>query len=637
MAAEQASRPASATRRRTRLPLGVNYYPTDTEAASDWYAGDVAADFAAMRALQFQLVRVFVSWRLLEPQVGQYSDEAFDRLARVLELARANQLKVIVCLFGDDRHSDLLGVAWGTKRDPRTDAYLVQREIALAQKVVARFRSEVAVFAWDLANESFCTGFAATGEFERWVSVMRDAVREIDTDRPVMISVDPETLITSTGVDARVSLAESEFSVSHATALYRSFAAPGPLTSGQGTYLDAFLLRNASTSVPTIMDDVGVFSLEASHAEEAAHLRTALWSGLMNGASAALLRRWRDFVAERREPYSADADEAVVGVYDASGQPKAALKEALDLMRVAARLDSSAYDRLAERTAILVPAERFEPLPNLARLVDPRACLAAFSAAKEAHVPVALAHEGDELTAWSVLVVPSAHQLDPTTWAQLTRFVQGGGSLVVSHGVGEAHPVMGELFGVQFMGDDGPRQRLECRVAQPDALGPLESFEVALALPGFARIGLGGSATVVATDAAGSPLVTSNQFGQGRAVYLAAPLERAIALAGDAGAPAQARAMLRIIYGAVARSAGCAMPLECDAPDVELALFRGAEDDVLLALNHAPEQRSATIRLARPVASVADVRGGDTVATSGEQFAVEFGPNGTAALRLTYA
>ena len=73
---------------------------------------------------------------------------------------------------------------------------------------------------------------------------------------------------------------------------------------------------------------------------------------------------------------------------------------------------------------MLVPAERYEPLPNLAGLFDPRACLSAFIGAKQAHVPVTLAEEADDFVGYSVLIVPSAFRLGEDTWIRLAAFVQ---------------------------------------------------------------------------------------------------------------------------------------------------------------------------------------------------------------------
>lgn len=635
--APAATPPGKTPRRNALFPVGVNYYPLDTETQSwdDWYTGDVTADFAAFAEARLSIIRVFLSWKVLEPQVGQYDEDALERFADVLAAAREHKLQVIVCFFADDRLAEMLDVPWGKRRDPRTDSYLIQREVALVQKVVNRFRSETAVFAWDLANEAFASGFESAGAFESWAGQLREAVREVDPDRPVIISVDPETLFRHTGVDPRAALDDNEFLVSHATSAYRAYAAEGPLTLGPSTYLDSFLLRSAARELPVVMDDAGVFALDNSAAEESAFVRTALYSAFMNRAAGVLLRRYRDLDTERREPYFRDPFEVLVGLADTDGEPKPAFEEVASFIRVAARIDLRRYQLAQERTAVLIPNERYAPLPNLAGLYDPRACLQAYIAAKQAHVPVAIARETDEFAAYSVLIVPSTFELEAASWERLAAFVQGGGSLVLSYGGGDAHPAIREIFGVEFLGDGGGRERLSCRVAQADVLGALRSFDASLEVPNFALLGHGG-ATVVATDSKGSPLLTLNQLGQGRAIYMAAPIERALAQGDPYASPVPVTAMLQTVYGAVARAAGCGAPVECDAPQVETALFLGDEDDILVLLNHTADKVTAGFSLERPVVAIADVRGGQPVAVGDTTFGVPVAPNGAVALRLSY-
>jgi hypothetical protein len=232
--------------------------------------------------------------------------------------------------------------------------------------------------------------------------------------------------------------------------------------------------------------------------------------------------------------------------------------------------------------------------------------------------------------------VPSAAKLSGEMWRELAAFVQGGGSVILSYGGGDADPAVREIFGIEFLGDHGPRRTFSCRVAQPGMLGELTSFDARLELPHFALLGHGG-ATVVATDATGSPLLTSNQFGQGTAVFCAAPVERAIAQGDPWAAPEEVRSLLRTVYGSVARAAGAAPVLGCDSPDVEVAVFLGEDDDIVLALNHAPVAITATLTSERAVAGVADVRGGKPAEVGARSFGVPLGPNAAAALRLTYA
>lgn len=625
-------------KRSVTFPLGIDYYPLDAERAgfADWYAGDVEADFAAFAAARFSLVRIFVSWKLFEQQVGNYDDEAESRLSALVDAARTHGLQLIVCFFADDRMSEGNDVTWGKRRDPRTDSYLVQREVSLVQRIVQQYRADAAIFAWDLANEAFCTGFETAAALETWVKTLREAVREVDNERPVLLSVDPETLFRASGVDARNAIDTCEFALSHVTPPYQAYAAEGPVTSGPATYLDSFLLRSARRDLPVLVDGVGVASLDYSASQEAAAVRTALYSAIMNRGAGALLRRWRDVETERREPYYRDPYEVLVGVTDIDGQRKPALEEVARFSRIAARLDLRRYAPQPERVAVLIPTERYEPLPSLASLHDPRSCLQSYISAKEAQLPVAILREGDPLGEHSVVIVPSASRLLQRTWRDLTEFVQGGGSLVMSYGGGDADPAVRELFGVEFLGDYGGRADLSFRVAQPDALGPLRSYDARLAVPHFALLG-GGGATIVATDAKGSPLLTINTYGSGRAVYFAVPIERALA-SGDAWAsPEAVRATLRTVYAAVARTAGAALPLACDRPEVEIALFTGEADDLVLLLNHTPEKVTAQITTERPVATVADIRGGAPADVGGREFGVPLSPNGAAALRVVWA
>lgn len=625
-------------RRNAHYPVGVALYPLDaeTQSWSDWYGRDPGEDLAVLEEARFALVRLFVSWKVLEPQVGQYDEDALDRLGDVIDALRGKKLQAIVCFFADDRHAELAEVPWGKRRDSRTDNYLVQREVALVQRIVTRFRSDSGVFAWQMANEAFCTGFETADALESWTRQIRDAIREVDPERPITLGVDPETLYRATAVDARRAVDTCEFGVSHVTAAYRAYAAEGPITSGPATYLDAFLLRAADRGRPVLLDDVGVISLDNSPAEEAAALRMSLWSGLTNRASGALARRMRDFATERREPYFLDPFETLVGLIDAEGERKPVFEEARKFIRTAARIDLKRTEPTPERTAIIMPAERFEPLPNLAGLYDPRACLSAFVAVKEAHVPATVAFETDDFGAYSVLIVPSAFTLADSTWVRLAAFVQGGGTLVLSYGGGDAHPAIRELFGIESLGDGGPRTVLSCRVAQQDVLGSLDSFDARLDVPNYALLS-GGTATIVATDAQGSPLLTVNQVGQGRAVYIALPLERAIAQGDPWATPESVRKILREIYGAVARAAGCGAPIACDVPEVEVTLFSGESEDVLVLVNHAPVKVAASLTTERRVASIADVRGGAAVAVGGTLFGVPLEANGAVALRLSYA
>jgi endo-1,4-beta-mannosidase len=624
--------------RNTLFLVGASLYPLDseTQAPEEWYERDLSSDLDALAKAHCSLVRVFVSWRVLEPQVAQYSESMFARFLAVIGAIRERKMAAIVCLFADDRHAELSDVTWGTRRDPRTDQYLLQREAALVTTLATHLKGESGVFGWQLGNEAFLSRFTSAEALGAWFDALREAIREVDSARPVGLGADAETLFQATGIDARDVIEHCELCVSHASSAYRAYAAEGPLGTGPSTYLDAYLLRVAHRGRPVILDDVGTLTPSYSVAEEAAHVRTVLWSGLANRAGGALVRRLRDMQTEKREPYFIDPFESLVGVADVDGMAKPAFREISEFVKTLSRVDLRNYSLIAERTAVLVPNERYKPLPSLASLYDPRSCLHSFITAKRAHVPVTVLRETDEFTDQLVLVVPSAFDLLDATWERLAQFVQGGGTLLLSYGGGDAHPAIREIFGVESLGDDGPRDTLSCRIAQPDVLGALQSFDVRFEVPNFAMLSSGG-ATIVATDATGNPLLTVNQLGQGKAVYIAIPLERAIAQGDPWATPAPVTEFAMEVYGAVARGAGCGAPLKCDDPDVEVALFQGDGEDILVLINHSIRKLTAPIVTDRMVASIASVRPGAPAVVGGRSFGVPLGPSAVAVLRVDYA
>ncbi len=162
-------------RRGPLFGVGVSVYPSNIESAGPdaWYTPDMAPGFERLAEAGCTLVRLFVSWRVLEPQVGQYDREALDRFAAVVSAATSRGLRVIVCFFADDRHSELSDVVWGRRRDARTDPYLVEREAALIGTVVSRLHSDKSVVAWQLGNEAFLSGFTNATSLEAWVGKLR--------------------------------------------------------------------------------------------------------------------------------------------------------------------------------------------------------------------------------------------------------------------------------------------------------------------------------------------------------------------------------------------------------------------------------------------------------------------------------
>jgi endo-1,4-beta-mannosidase len=614
--------------------VGVDYQPIDDERrCGDWYELDYPSDFSAIAEAGLRRVRLTCAWRLMEPQVGQYDEAVFARLDALIAAAAAAGLEVVLCLFAHDSVAALSEVPWATGRDAFTDTYLFERQAEFARHLASRYKGEPAVVAWELADAAYLRGFITEPALEAWTLALRSAVRAIDEDRPLRLGIDAETHLRATGVDARPAIDLCEEAAVAPSPEYVAYAVDGASGGRMGSHLDGFLLHLALDELPVVAESIGPRDLEGSSAQDLVGLRTGLYSALMNGASGAMLRRWRGLLTEPRAPYHVDPEESLAGVLLPDGTPTAMLAEVRRFAEVAAAV--GCYELVPERVAVLVPTERYQVLPSLAGIRTPRTCLAAYVAAKEAHLPVTVVREGDRVLRARVIIVPGACALGAETWRSLTAFVQAGGAAVLSYGGGDADPALREIFGVEFLGDDGPRTSLSCRVAQPDLLPGVTNFASPVPVPHFARLGA-GSATVVATDHDGAPLVTLRQYGQGRALFVAAPLERILAEADPAAVPEAVWSLVRGIYAGLAGATGAVGALRCDRPDVEFGHFIGTDDDIVVLLNHADVAQSATLVFPREVADVSDACGGTPVRVASTAFGVPLGASGVAALRVTY-
>jgi len=345
--------------------IGVDYQPIDDERrAGDWYELDYQADFAAIAEAGLRRIRLTCAWRLMEPQVGQYDEAALARLDAVIAAAAAAGLEVVLCFFAHDSLATLSEVPWATGRDAYADIYLFERQAEFARHIVSRYRDEPAIVAWELADAFYLRGFTTEPVLEAWTLEIRGAVRAIDEIRPLRLGIDAETHLRATGVDARPAIDLCEEAAAAPSPEYAAYAAGGATNGRIGSRSHGFLLRLAADELPVVAEGIGPRDLEGSAADDVVALRAGLYSALMNGASGAMLRRWRGLSTEPRSPYRVEPDESLAGVCLPGGTPTAMVAEVSRFAEVAAAVGG--YELVPDRVAVMMPAERSQVLPSLA-------------------------------------------------------------------------------------------------------------------------------------------------------------------------------------------------------------------------------------------------------------------------------
>jgi hypothetical protein len=134
------------------VPFGVNYFRPGTGWAPQvWKQFDPEAtrrDFARLRALGANCVRVFLTFGSFYPEPGRLSPEGLEKLDRFLALAEAAGLYVHPT--GPDHWEGLPGWARG---DRLAEEPVLRALEDFWRLLAARYRGRAVIFAYDLLNE----------------------------------------------------------------------------------------------------------------------------------------------------------------------------------------------------------------------------------------------------------------------------------------------------------------------------------------------------------------------------------------------------------------------------------------------------------------------------------------------------
>lgn len=195
--------------------IGVNYWASNAgiNMWNRWDESAVARDFDLLAEADVHVIRMFPLWPDFQPIVALYGGNhalrciGFDdmpmphtpegeagvdpvmmeRFARVLDLARERNIKIIVGL--------LTGWMSGKLYCPRaleglnlhTHPTALKWELKFIRYFVNRFKSHPAVAAWDIGNECNCMEVTTDRDTAyTWSLTIANAIRAEDSDRPVI-------------------------------------------------------------------------------------------------------------------------------------------------------------------------------------------------------------------------------------------------------------------------------------------------------------------------------------------------------------------------------------------------------------------------------------------------------------------
>ncbi|MBN8655230.1 MAG: cellulase family glycosylhydrolase [Anaerolineae bacterium] len=263
--------------------LGVNYWPR--RKAMYWWsqfdAGEVREEFALIKEIGMNVVRLFLLWDDFQPDPNSVNTEAVNNLVKVADIAIEHGLGLDVTFFtghmsgpnwsprwllGGDlppaAHShwlrDVVSEGKLTDKGYRNmfhDEQAIKAERLLLQTVVGALKDHPAVWMWNLGNEPDLFAWPDTSDQgAAWVKEMVTLIKSIDPKRPVTIGLHGDGIHRDNGLRVDKVYAHTDVAVMHSYPMYSDWARK-PLDPDYVPFTCA--LTAALGGKPVLMEEFG--------------------------------------------------------------------------------------------------------------------------------------------------------------------------------------------------------------------------------------------------------------------------------------------------------------------------------------------------------------------------------------------
>jgi endo-1,4-beta-mannosidase len=263
--------------------LGVNYWPR--RKAMYWWsqfdAGEVREEFALIKEIGMNVVRLFLLWDDFQPDPNSVNTEAVNNLVKVADIAVEHGLGLDVTFFtghmsgpnwsprwllGGDlppaAHShwlrDVVSEGKLTDKGYRNmfhDEQAIKAERLLLQTVVGALKDHPAVWMWNLGNEPDLFAWPnSSDEGAAWVKEMVTLIKSIDPKRPVTIGLHGDGIHRDNGLRADKVYAHTDVAVMHSYPMYSDWARK-PLDPDYVPFTCA--ITAALAGKPVLMEEFG--------------------------------------------------------------------------------------------------------------------------------------------------------------------------------------------------------------------------------------------------------------------------------------------------------------------------------------------------------------------------------------------
>lgn len=262
--------------------LGVNYWPR--RKAMYWWsnfdAGEVREEFAIIKDIGLNVVRLFLLWDDFQPEPDSVNKDALANLVKVADIAAEHGLGLDVTFFTGHMSGPnwsprwLLGgdlppaahpwirdiVSEGKKTDKGYrnmfhDEMALKATRLLLRTVVGALKDHPGIWMWNLGNEPDLFAWPNSSDAgAAWVKEMTGLIKSIDPKRPVTIGLHGDGLHRDNGLRIDKVYKQTDVAVMHSYPMYTPWARQ-PLDPDFVPFTCA--MTSALCGKPVLMEEFG--------------------------------------------------------------------------------------------------------------------------------------------------------------------------------------------------------------------------------------------------------------------------------------------------------------------------------------------------------------------------------------------
>jgi hypothetical protein len=522
-----------------RFILGCNYWASHAGTAmwSQWRPEVVEDDFRKLSEAGLQVLRVFPLWSDFQPihrlygwagipheyrfgenplpdtQAGQagISVEMMERFAELIRLAEKYHFKLIVSLLAGWMSGRLFVPSALEGRNIITDPLAVMWQVRFVRYFVRYFKNSQAIIAWEPGNECNCLAQANREQAWLWNSTINDAIRSIDSMRPVISGM--HSLSTRSDVPWTIhDQAElTDMLTTHPYPLFTPHCDREPLNT-----LRSCLHATAESrfyadigSKPCLIEEIGTLgSMIAGDKVVGDYARTVLFSAWAHDCRGFLWWCGFDQTHLEHAPYDWCAVERELGLLRTDGQAKPVCLEMKKFSQFLKKLPFDALPpRLTDGVCILTQDQD-----------QWAAAFGSFILAKQAGIEIEFQYADQPLKPSGLYFLPSISGLSSISRRRMSGLldrVKAGAVLYLSMNDGLLSSFE-EITGLEV-------QTRQLRSAPAQMV--MEDNQTFPVLGNIKFTMTPTRARVLAQEEDGNPVFTSAEYGKGRVYFLSFPME----------------------------------------------------------------------------------------------------------------